>query len=352
MSFNMPSLFVLVATIGLGLFLTAILNWILKRLSKQETGAISSILLRRCRSPLWVLIPVLLALLAMRHARVPGDYQALARHLLSIGLIFGFGWLLVTQILGLRDFILLKYDIRTKDNLKARAVHTQVNIIVRIALIAVVIFAFSSILMTFEKVRQVGIGLLASAGVMGIVIGFAAQQSIATLIAGLQIAVTQPIRLDDVVIVEGEWGRIEEITLTYVVVRIWDSRRLVVPVTHFLQKPFQNWTRTSADILGTVFIYADYSIDVEAVRTELHRLLEASGKWDGKVWGLQVTNSSDKTIEMRALMSAPDASVAWDLRCEIREKLLIFLQDRYPGSLPKIRAELASFPAPEKEMVR
>ena len=345
----MPFLFVLITAIGLGLFLAALLNWILKRLSREEEDGLSAILLRRCRSPLWVLIPVLLAMLVMRHAQVSGDFQALARHLLSIGLISGFGWLLVTQILGLRDFILRKYDIRTKDNLKARAVHTQVNIIVRIALIAVVIFAFSSILMTFEKVRQVGIGLLASAGVLGIVIGFAAQQSIATLIAGLQIAVTQPIRLDDVVIIEGEWGRIEEITLTYVVVRIWDNRRLVVPVSHFLQKPFQNWTRTSADILGTVFFYADYSIDVEAVRAELHRLLEMSAKWDGQVWGLQVTNCNDKTIEMRALMSAPDASVAWDLRCEIREKLLKFLQSNFSQSLPKIRAEFSSRPAQEQE---
>ena len=336
----MSSLFVLISAILLGLFLTAVLNWILKRLSSQEGNGLSTILLKRCRSPLWVLIPLLLALLAIRHALVPLEFQGLVRHLLSIGLIFGFGWLLVTQLLGLRDYILRKFDISARDNLKARAVHTQVDIIVRIALIAIVIFTFSSMLMTFEKVRQLGIGLLASAGVVGIVLGIAAQQSIATLIAGLQIAVTQPIRLDDVVIVEGEWGRIEEITLTYVVVCIWDNRRLVVPVTHFLQKPFQNWTRTSADILGTVFLYADYAIDVETVRGELHRLLQASDKWDGKTWGLQVTNSSDKSIEMRALMSAPDASVAWDLRCEIREKLLKFLQENFPDALPKIRAEL------------
>lgn len=345
----MSSLFVPIIAISLGLLLTAVLSWILKRLSSQEGDGLSTLLLKRCRPPLWVLIPLLLALLAIRHAQLPGEFQGLARHLLSIGLIFGFAWLLVTQLLGLRDYILRKFDISAKDNLKARAVHTQVNIIVRIALIIIVIFAFSSILMTFEKVRQVGIGLLASAGVLGIVIGFAAQQSIATLIAGLQIAVTQPIRLDDVVIVEGEWGRIEEITLTYVVVRIWDNRRLVVPVTHFLQKPFQNWTRTSADILGTVFLYADYSIDVEAVRKELYRLLQMSGNWDGKTWGLQVTSSSDRTIELRALMSAPDASVAWDLRCEIREKLLKFLQENFPEALPKIRAELTP-PAVNREI--
>jgi small-conductance mechanosensitive channel len=338
----MPPFFVLISALSLGLVLTAFLNWILKRLSSRAEKEMSTLLLRRCRTPLWVLIPSLLALLAAKYAGIQAKEQELIRHFLSIGLISGLGWMLVTGVLAVRDFILTKYDVRARDNLKARAVHTQVNIIVRIALIVIVIFAFSSILMTFEKVRQVGIGLLASAGVIGIVFGFAAQASLATVLAGLQIALTQPIRLDDVVIVEGEWGRIEEITLTYVVVRIWDNRRLVVPVTQFLQKPFQNWTRTSADILGTVFLYADYSIDVEAVRAELHRLLRASDKWDGKTWGLQVTNTSDKTIEMRALMSAPDASVAWDLRCEIREKMLRYLQDKFPESLPKIRVEPAS----------
>jgi small-conductance mechanosensitive channel len=338
----MSPLFVLISALSLGILLTAFFSWILKRLAGRQEGALSMLLLKRCASPLWVLVPFLLALLAVKYARFPPEMQGLIRHFLSIVVIAGFGWLLISCILTLRDFILGKYDVRAKDNLKARAVHTQVKVIVRIALIFIVIFAFSSILMTFEKVRQVGIGLLASAGVVGLVIGFAAQHSIATILAGLQVAITQPIRLDDVVIVEGEWGRIEEITLTYVVVQIWDNRRLVVPVTHFLEKPFQNWTRTSADILGTVFLYADYSIAVEAVRSELHRLLQASGKWDGKTWGLQVTNTNDKTIEMRALMSAPDASLAWDLRCEIREKLLRFLQENYPESLPKIRAELTS----------
>ena len=149
-----------------------------------------------------------------------------------------------------------------------------------------------------------------------------------------------PIRLDDVVIVEGEWGRIEEIGTTYVVVRIWDFRRLVVPLSYFIEKPFQNWTRKSADLLGTVFIYTDYTVPVDEVRSQLHAVLQSSGLWDGKTWGLQVTNATENVVELRALMSAPDSGTAWDLRCEVREKMIKFLQEKFPDSLPKLRAEL------------
>jgi small-conductance mechanosensitive channel len=176
-------------------------------------------------------------------------------------------------------------------------------------------------------------------------LGFAAQRSIATLLAGFQIALTQPIRVDDVVIVENEWGRIEEITLTYVVVRIWDLRRLILPITYFIEKPFQNWTRSSAEILGTVFLHVDYSVPVNELRGELTRILHSSSLWDGKVNVLQVTDSKEHTLEIRALASAANASLAWDLRCEIRERLVEFLQRNYPGSLPRIRAVLDAAPS-------
>jgi small-conductance mechanosensitive channel len=195
-------------------------------------------------------------------------------------------------------------------------------------------------LMTFEKVRQLGTTILASAGIIGIIFGIAAQRTIGTFIAGLQIAFTQPIRIDDVVIVENEWGRIEEITLTYVVVRIWDLRRLIVPITYFIEKPFQNWTRVTADILGAVYIHVDYTVPVEAVRAELQKILKEAQLWDGKVCVLQVTNTSEQAIELRALMSAADASTAWSLRCYVREKLVEFIQKNYPDSLPKLRASL------------
>jgi hypothetical protein len=196
----------------------------------------------------------------------------------------------------------------------------------------------------FEPVRQLGTSILASAGIAGIIIGFAAQRSIATLLAGLQIAVTQPIRLDDVVIVENEWGRIEDITLTYVTVRIWDERRLVVPIAYFIEQPFQNWTRTSADILGTVFLHVDYRAPLAAIRAELDRVLAESACWDGKVKVLQVTDAREHTLELRALASAADASLAWDLRCEIRERLITFLQTHHPDCLPRVRAEVSGAP--------
>jgi small-conductance mechanosensitive channel len=235
-------------------------------------------------------------------------------------------------------FVLSRYRLDVADNLQARAVYTQVVVLKKVAVSIIGVFTLASMLMVFDSVRQFGQSILASAGVAGIVVGLAAQRSIAMLLAGFQIALTQPIRLDDVVIVENEWGRIEEITLTYVVVRVWDLRRLVVPITHFIEKPFQNWTRTASDILGTVLLYVDYTVPVDSLRSELTRILKASRFWDGKVNVLQVTDAKEHTLEVRAMASAADASLAWDLRCEIREQLVGFLQRNYPESLPKLRA--------------
>jgi hypothetical protein len=195
-------------------------------------------------------------------------------------------------------------------------------------------------MMTFPRIQQLGAGLLASAGVAGLVVGVAARPLLENLIAGVQIGVTQPIRLDDVVIVEGEWGRIAEINSTYVIVHIWDDRRLVVPLNYFNTQPFQNWTRTGGELLGTAFFNVDYTFSVEEGRQALKRILDESGIWDGRAWGLQVTDSKEHTLELRALMSAPDASTAWDLRCYVREKFVAFLQQSYPNCLPKTRAVL------------
>jgi small-conductance mechanosensitive channel len=214
------------------------------------------------------------------------------------------------------------------------------RLITNIIGVVIVVLTISFVLMSFAEVRQIGVSILASAGIVGIVIGFAAQKTLGNLIAGIQIAIAQPIRLGDVVVIEGEWGLIEKITLTFVVVRVWDLRRLVVPISYFLEKPFQNWTRTSADLLGTVFIYADYTVPVKEVRNELTRILQNSPQWDKKVNELQVTNATDKTVELRALMSAEDSSTAWNLRCEVREKMLEFLQQRFPNCLPRVRIEM------------
>jgi small-conductance mechanosensitive channel len=238
------------------------------------------------------------------------------------------------------EMVIRQYRIDVADNLKARAIHTQVMVLKKAAVVIIGIFTLASVLMLFDSARQFGASILASAGIAGIIVGFAAQRSIATLLAGFQIALTQPIRVDDVVIVENEWGRIEEITLTYVVVRIWDLRRLVMPITYFIEHPFQNWTRSSADILATIFIYVDYSAPLDALRTEFTRILESSRFWDGKVNVLQVTDAKEHTLEVRALASASDASIAWDLRCEVREKLVTFLRQNYPESLPRFRASI------------
>jgi small-conductance mechanosensitive channel len=179
----------------------------------------------------------------------------------------------------------------------------------------------------------VGGSIFASAGVAGIIVGFSAQKLIATILAGIQVALTQPIRLDDVVVVEGEWGRVEEITLTFVVVRIWDKRRLVLPTTYFIEKPFQNWTRASTDLLGTVFIYTDYTVPFDALRDELHRIVAAADQWDGEVANIQVTDSRAEYVEIRATVSARDSAKAWELRVLVREKLIAFLQEKYPGSI-------------------
>lgn len=256
--------------------------------------------------------------------------------LLAVAVVYA----LIKLVYVAEDTILHHFDVNVKDNLRARQVYTQVKIMRRLAITGIILIGVGVVALNFESFRNLGTGLLASAGVAGIVIGLAAQKTLGNLLAGIQIAITQPIRLDDVVIVEGEWGRIEEITLTYVVVRIWDLRRLILPISYFIEKPFQNWTRVSADILGTVFVYVDYTVPVEAIREEFTRMLQQSSNWDKKVNVVQVTDAKERTVEVRALMSAADASLAWDLRCEVREKLLAFLKDKYPQSLPRARVEL------------
>ena len=313
---------------------------IVLRFTKRTKVTFDNALVNRCYRPLQWIVILLIVRMVGKLPNMKSLIPEEAEHVLGLVLIALVAWLLIRMTYVLEDYVLSRFDVGVKDNLKARKIHTQFRVLKRIVIVVVGILAFGTMLMTFDKVRQLGTTILASAGVVGIVVGMAAQRTIATFIAGLQIAITQPIRVDDVVIVENEWGRIEEITLTYVVVRIWDLRRLIVPITYFIESPFQNWTRTSADILGTVFVYADYTVPIDAVRKELHNVLKKSDHWDGKVCVLQVTNASDRTVELRALMSAADASAAWSLRCEVREKLIEYIKTEYPQALPRIRAEL------------
>lgn len=321
---------------------------ILRRTAKRTAANIDESLVKHFRGPVrWIIILVGLRLV-LPLSRIPDHFLNLSKHIFGLVLIGLVSWLLIKSTYILDDYIVGRFDIDKKDNLRARKIHTQLSVLRRIVIMVVAVVALATMLMSFEKVRQLGTAILASAGIIGIVVGLAAQKTIGTMIAGLQIAFTQPIRIDDVVIVENEWGRIEEITLTYVVVKIWDLRRLVLPITYFIEKPFQNWTRATADLLGSVFLYVDHTVPVEAVREELQLILKASEHWDGKVCVLQVTNTSERTIELRALMSAADAPTAWNLRCEVREKLVSFIQKDYPDALPKVRAELERLEAKSK----
>ncbi len=261
-------------------------------------------------------------------------------HINTILIILGFTWCLLVLTGILKRVFLKQFDISQENNLRARKVYTQLNILQKIVNFIIIILGIGLILVSFEPIRKIGVGLFASAGVAGIIIGFSAQKAIGTLVAGIQIAFAQPFRLDDAVVVEGEWGWIEEINLTYVVVRIWDQRRLVLPTTYFLEKPFQNWTRTSADIIGSVFIYTDYSVPFDALREELDRILENTPLWDKKVKVLQVTDAKERTVESRILVSAKNSPTAWDLRVHVREKMIEFLQKNYPAALPRTRVVL------------
>ncbi len=331
---------VLAGAVVLGLILHYILFTVVGKVARRTETIVDNSFIKNFQRPLQVLIPLLAISLVLPTLWMPPKVLVVLKHLLSLGIIASIAWLVVRTTNVLDDVVLSRYRIDERDNLQARKIHTQLQVFRRIVIVVVCILALATMLLTFDKVRQLGTGILASAGIVGIILGLSAQRTIGTILAGLQIAITQPIRLDDVVIVENEWGRIEEIAFTYVVVRIWDLRRLVLPITYFIEKPFQNWTRVTADILGTVFIYVDYTVPVQAVREELHRILKESRYWNGTTWGLQVTNATERTVELRALMSASDAPTAWNLRCEVREKLIEFIQKNYPDGLPKVRAEL------------
>lgn len=321
------------------LIIHAVLYLIARQVARRTESGLDDSLVRHFRGPSrWILLFLGLKII-LPMITLPESTLKVVNHLLSLALIALIAWTIIRIFSALEDHVKSRFDIGVKDNLQARKIHTQLRVLKRIGIIIVCIIALSTALMTFEQIRQLGTTILASAGIVGIVVGMAAQKTIGTFLAGIQIALTQPIRIDDVVIVENEWGRIEEITLTYVVVKIWDQRRLIVPITYFIEKPFQNWTRVSADLLGTIFLYLDYTVPLEEIRKELKRLAEASELWDKKVCVLQVTNTTDRTIEVRALLSAEDASAAWSLRCEIREKMIAFIQKNYPHCLPRLRGE-------------
>lgn len=269
--------------------------------------------------------------------RLPESMLGSLRHGLLLLGIAAFTRLGVGAVAAIARFVRSSHDVAAADNLEARRIYTQVGVLERTAAVLIVVMGAGFALLTFPAVHEIGTGLLASAGVVGLIAGLAARPLLENLIAGIQLALTQPIRVDDVVIVHGEWGRIEEITTTYVVVRIWDERRLVVPFSNFLQEPFENWTRTSADILGTVFLFADYRLPVAEARAALEAIVRDAPLWDGRVCNVQVVDATETALKLRALVSASDASRAWDLRVHVREKWVDWLQRTHPEALPRQR---------------
>ncbi len=337
---------VLLGALIAGLLIHGILFRVMARIARETSSVVDDSFVNHLGRPARTLIPLVTFYVVFQFVHVTSDVREAIEKLLVVLLIFGTAWILAALTSVLEDIVLSRYNIADRDNLRARKIYTQFRIIKKILVVSILIVALAAVLLSFQKFRRLGAGILASAGLAGIVLGVAARPVLSNILAGIQIALSEPIRLDDVVVVENEWGRIEEITLTYVVVKIWDLRRLVVPIGYFLEKPFRNWTRQSSDLIGSVYLYADYTVPVEKVREELRRILKESKSWKGDVWALQVTDATERTVQLRAIMDAPDSSTAWDLRCEVREKLLAFIQKECPDALPKVRAEMQEDGAP------
>lgn len=338
--------------LGIALVCSAILygllSVILKRLGKDPNSLLPLGSFKRLAMPLGLIFfSILIRMESFREVLRLENAAFWFKKAGTLLFIFAATWLVITLLKIVKNAILTTYSSGDSKSFKARQVYTQFTVLEHIVIFVVIILATGLALMSFKEIRELGISIFASAGVAGIIIGFSAQKFIGSIIAGIQIAIAQPIKLDDVVVVEGEWGNIEEITLTYVVVKIWDKRRLIVPTTYFIDQPFENWTKTSSDILGTVFLYVDYRVSFDELREEFKRILQNTELWDGKVNTLQVTDTKPNYVEARALMSAKDSSTLWELRVYVREKLLVYLQKQHPESIVKTRIMFP--PAPQKE---
>jgi small-conductance mechanosensitive channel len=302
------------------------------------------LMLRRTEPSLQSLLPILSLVILLQAAPDSMAHIVFFRSVVTVLFISALTFAIARLIDTFGDWVIQRHPYNVADNLAARRVLTQTRVVVRTVNTVVVLIGLSIALITFPAVRKFGVSLLASAGVAGVVLGLAARTVLGNILAGLQIAITQPIRIDDVLIVEGEWGRVEEITGTYVVIRVWDERRLVVPLQWFIEHPFQNWTRTNSDLIGSVKLWLDYRTPLEPLRAELKRLVEQAPEWDRKVQVLQVTDASPQGMEVRALASSSDSGRNWDLCCKIREGLLQFVQKEYPDCLPRFRADIEHAP--------
>lgn len=336
----------------LGLVVTLVAGWVLAsllervslaaamRVAKWTHMAWDDSLVNAGRGPLRLPYAAALVALGTSVLQLPPTAKRAFDRLCYSLVIIAVAWFILRFLKVTTLYLQTKVTDNTHDAGRLRSLGTQFAVLRRVFEVATYIVAAALLLMQFEVVRNVGVSLLASAGIAGLVIGLAAQKSISNLLAGIQLSVTQPIRLGDKVVVEQEFGTVEEITLTYVVVQVWDERRMIVPITMFLDKPFQNWSRHAGSMLGDVLLQVDYSTDIDALRAELKRIVEEEGKalWDGKVQNVVVLNVLEKTLSVRALVSAEDPSKLFDLRCLVRERLIVFLRSR-PGWLPTVRSE-------------
>ncbi|MGH9326814.1 MAG: mechanosensitive ion channel family protein [Terriglobia bacterium] len=319
---------------------------ILKRMARGPKRVVEAAVYTDGYRPAKWIFSVLAVLIVLPTLPIPEMVKAPAEHVVGLVLIAIVGWTFMLAARIFSDVIIARNRIDVADNLAARRIRTQVQVLRRIVSFVVIIVTGGIMLLTIPQVRAIGTSVLASAGLAGLVLGMAMKPTLSNLAAGVEIALTQPFRIEDAVIVENQWGWIEDITLTYVVVRIWNWQRLVLPISYFIEHPFQNWTKNTAELIGSVHFFVDYTVSVDELRKELDRIVRTTDKWRGQVCVLQVVEATDRAMQLRALADAKDAGTAWDLRCYIREGLIKFLQEHHPQSLPRTRAELHGLPEP------
>lgn len=332
----------LASSIAIALIARFILFWILTRVTRRRGTILGHSLVQHGRGPTRWIFPLLAILCVLPGLPLPHTPLLVLEHVVSIGLIAAFAWLIILCVDVTSDVIAGRYRIDVSDNLTARRIRTQFQMLHGIVVVLVIVLAVAVSLMTFRQIQHFGDSILASAGIASLVVGLAMKGTLSNLVAGVQIAFTQPFRIEDAVVIDGNWGWIEDIGTMYVTVRIWDLTRLVIPLSWFLENTFQNWTRTSAELLAHCYIYVDYTVPVEPLRAELKRICESTKLWSGKVCVLQVSDLFQNVMQLRALMDAPNSGDAWDLRCYVREHLIQFIHKNYPGGLPRYRGELDS----------
>ena len=342
--------FLICAAVAAWLLHAAILA-LARRLSSERRPFLR-LVLGATKNPTRLALLLVALAIALSTAPLGPETKNILARLLGLATICLLGWVAATVLHVAGDLYLRRFRLDVEDNLLARKHVTQIRVLLRVLDVVIALVTAGFALMTFEAVRQYGVTLFASAGVAGIVAGLAARPLLTNFLAGVQIAVAQPIRIDDTVIVENESGRVEEITFNYVVVKLWDWRRMIVPLSYFIEKPFQNWTRIGNELIGTVLLYVDHSAPVDAIRSKLTEIVSQSKLWNGKIVGLQVSDCKETTIELRALISANNASALWDLRCEVREKLIDFIQREHPEALPRRRYEAMDKTATQPQEAR